>query len=451
MKFKLFIKKCISLMLLLVILVSCDLPYVANAKTNVADGSEQEEVYYYLKSYFSDLLDTIKADSEKDYTTEDFSSVKGYIVAKQLVNKRQIYKKLLGGIEKVRLNEIILEDVSSTGDTMEAMAYVKYSFTYPEEQEECSVGTLYRVILSKTREGYCVLDLDCDDIETKMAKEAILGNSDLRNKIESDSNSVSIYGCSDTDLELDYSVADAYFAEAEQNTESLLQDDISYAEADEDENEISTLSTSASYNKTKARNWGYKLGDNKQNYIFKRASLDCTNFVSQCVWAGYGGTDGYTIPSDPSVNNATCVALKKRVASDYRMTSSWYGRNYDSTLGDPPTNFCSVVNFCNYVSSNTGNGPKATVYNNGKVYTNLSVKMKAGDVLQFYNNSTGTWYHSVIVVTETDYSVSDYKKVKVAQHESDYNNRSLSELISNFGGSSCKMRLLLFKSTTFSE
>ena len=71
MKFKLFIKKCISLMLLLVILVSCDLPYVANAKTNVADGSEQEEVYYYLKSYFSDLLDTIKADSEKDYTTED--------------------------------------------------------------------------------------------------------------------------------------------------------------------------------------------------------------------------------------------------------------------------------------------------------------------------------------------------------------------------------------------
>jgi hypothetical protein len=48
-------------------------------------------------------------------------------------------------------------------------------------------------------------------------------------------------------------------------------------------------------------------------------------------------------------------------------------------------------------------------------------------------------------------SVSDYKEVKVAQHEPDYNNRNLSELISNFGGSSCKMRLLRFKSTAFSE
>lgn len=226
MKFKSCIKKCISLMLLLSVLVRCDSPSIANANTgtNVVKGSEREEVYGYLKSYFSDLLATIRADSQKDYTSEDFSSVKGYIVAKQLVNKRQTYNKLLGGIEKVNLNEVILEDVSSTGDRMEAMAYVKYSFTYPEAEEECAVGTLYRVILSKTEEGYCVLDLDCDDIETIMAKEAILGNSDLRNEVEADCNQERAYSLSDTNSELDYSVADAYFAEAEQNTESLIHE-----------------------------------------------------------------------------------------------------------------------------------------------------------------------------------------------------------------------------------
>ena len=42
------------------------------------------------------------------------------------------------------------------------------------------------------------------------------------------------YSLSDTDSEMDYSVADAYFAKAEQNTESLLQNDISYAEVEED-------------------------------------------------------------------------------------------------------------------------------------------------------------------------------------------------------------------------
>lgn len=175
-------------------------------------------------------MDTIKADSEKDYTSQDFSSVKGYIAAKMLVNTRQVYKKLLGGIQEVRINEVILEDISSTGETMEAMVYVKYSFTYQEEQEECSVGTIYQVILSKNEKGYCVLDLDNDAIEIIMAKEIILGNSDLRNEVVSESNSASIHDLSDTDSELDYLVADAYFAQLEEDTESLLQNDVSQGE-----------------------------------------------------------------------------------------------------------------------------------------------------------------------------------------------------------------------------
>ena len=136
------------------------------------------------------------------------------------------------------------------------------------------------------------------------------------------------------------------------------------------------------------------------------------------------------------------------------MTSQWYGRNYDSTLGDPPSNFCGVVSFYDYVTSNSGNGPKATSYNNGKVYTSLSTALKKGDVLQFYNSDVGRYYHSVIVVSDDNdngYTISDYKKVKVAQHEDDYSERNLSSLITNFGGSSCKMRLLRFKSTSFSE
>ena len=214
MKMKPMIKKCISVMLLLAVTVCCGLSGTANAETYTIDGNGQDEVCSFLESYFSNLVDTVRADSQKDFTSEDFSSIKGYIVAKQFVNKRQVYKKLLGGIEKVRLNEVVLEDLSSMGDKMEAMVYVKYSFAYADDPEECSVGTLYRVSLLKTAGGYCVLDLDSDSIETRMAKEAILGNSDLAN----------VRNASDENPELDYAVADAYFAELEQNTESLLQD-----------------------------------------------------------------------------------------------------------------------------------------------------------------------------------------------------------------------------------
>lgn len=192
--------------------------------------ASQKGINDFLESYFTDLLNTIKADSEKDYTSQDFSSVKGYIVDKQLVNTRHIYKKLSGGIQSVTLDELILEDLSSTGDKMEAMVHVKYSFICPEDEEECSVGQLYQVSLSKTEDGYCVLDLDNDDIEIIMAKEEILGNSDLRNEVVSESNSVSAYNLSDTDSELDYLVADAYFAKLEENTDSLLQNDVSRGE-----------------------------------------------------------------------------------------------------------------------------------------------------------------------------------------------------------------------------
>lgn len=231
MNFKSIIKMSVLMMLFSAFLAGCGSSGSGNIEINTETGteavvetdaeakeesdSEQEEVSVFLKGYFSELLDTIRADSEKDYTHEDFSSVKGYIVAKQLVNTRQIYEKLLGGIEEVELKEVSMEGISSGEDITETKAYIKYSYTYPGEEEECSVGALYKVTLSKTDGGYDVLDLDCDDKETMMAKEEILGDSDLRKEIKAQSDLVN------SDSELDYAVADAYFEKLEKNTESL--------------------------------------------------------------------------------------------------------------------------------------------------------------------------------------------------------------------------------------
>lgn len=427
------VRNGIALILVLVLALGIDV----TSKTSVyaaLNTNQEEEIQTILEQYFAELFEVLLEDSDVDYSSNDFSSINGYIIAKNLVNTRQTYNKLLGGIHNVDIQEIVIDDLSENEDELEAMVYVKYLFTYGEdtEDEQCTTGTLYRVILETTENSYTVTDIDNTDIEIQRIKDA-LNNEKTRS------------------TEDNFNVVDVYFEEIQKNADSLLETTDIVEVEDTEDGEYETTSVSTSYNVTKARNYGYKLGDNYNNYIFKRASLDCTNFVSQCVWSGYGGASGYTIPEDPSLNNETCVALKNRVKSDYRMTSSWYGRNYDSTLGDPPSNFCGVVSFYDYVTTNSGNGPQATAYNNGKVYTNLSVKMKKGDVLQFYDSDAGRYYHSVIVVSTTDYSVSDYQSVKVAQHESEYNNRNLSELITNFGGSSCKMRLLRFNLATFAE
>lgn len=426
-------KKIISLLLALTVGVAgVEVPQTIVYAENMSDIPQQETIQNVLEEYFDILLNTLLEDSSNDFTSEDFASINGYIVAKNLVATRECDKILLDGINMVNLKEVVIDDLTEKSDGVEAMTYVSYEYSWGSGTEEntSSVGTLYRVTLEKTGEAYTVSDLDnVDNVEIQMVKDAI---------------NISAYS-----VENIYQQADAYFDTLRQNAIDLSETTFDSVIVESDEEIVEPATTSVSYNTSKARNWGYKLGDDTQNYIFKRASEDCTNFASQCVWAGYGGADGYTIPSDPTVNDATCVALKNRVASDYRMTSTWYGRNYDSPYGDPPSEFCGVEAFCSYVTSNSGVGPKATVYNNNSVYSNLSVKMKAGDVLQFYSSSLGRYRHSVVVVSTTGYGVSDYTKVRVAQHSSDYNDRSLAELVESFGGSSCKMRLLRFKSTTY--
>lgn len=399
-----------------------------NIKENVAEKVQNE-----LEQYFVDFFNTLLTDSEKDFSSTDFSSTNGYIIAKKLVSTRQTYNKLLGGIKSVKVEEVVVNDLTTKNDYMEAMTYVKYTYAYGDcsEENQCTTGSLMRVNLTPSKEGYKVTDMDNTDIETQLVKDA-LNVSGVKN------------------IKSNYNAIDNYFDEIQDNQDSLMEV-LTFSEPIDDGDQDSSPRISVSYDASAARTYAYNLGDNYENYVFKRASLDCTNFVSQCVWAGYGGTSGYTVPTTPSTSNSTCKTLKGKVKSDYRMTSDWYGRNNDSTLGDPPSNFCGVVSFYDYTTSNTGNGPRATGYNNGKVFTSLSTSMRKGDVLQFYNDSSSRYYHSVMVVSTTNYSVSNYSKVKVAQHQSEYNNRDLTELIANFGGSSCKMRLLRFGSTTFSS
>lgn len=207
----------------------------------------------------------------------------------------------------------------------------------------------------------------------------------------------------------------------------------------------SLRSVSVSFNRDAAVNYATTFGNITQNYIFKRMDADCTNFVSQCLWAGYGGTSGYSL--------SNTEALKARVAANYRQTSDWYGRNYDSSSQYAAGPFMRVVELWSHATGNTGNGPRATGYNNNNVWTSLSVVPRTGDVLQFYSFSKNRYNHSVIVSSTNNPSLSNMlDRVWVCQHSGDYVNRPLRATLEDNGGiSSGKMRLMRPSSTTFSS
>ena len=68
-----------------------------------------------------------------------------------------------------------------------------------------------------------------------------------------------------------------------------------------------TKSVTVSYDRAAAVAYARRFAKVENNGIFKSMGLDCTNFVSQCMWSGYGGTKGYSLDNT--------AALKARVAA----------------------------------------------------------------------------------------------------------------------------------------
>lgn len=195
------------------------------------------------------------------------------------------------------------------------------------------------------------------------------------------------------------------------------------------------------YNKENARYYGIKFGNKYENGIFKRMDADCTNFICQCVWAGYGGIDGYSLSEPENIR-----ALRNRVKHMYRQTPLWYGLPYNSLEEFASLSFIRVEEFWDYVVNNNSSGPRANGYNDDKHWTDLDVNVEQGDVIQFYNEDVDRYTHSVIVVSNTDQNIVDSMDgIYVAQHSEDFSYRPL---IDAFNASSNletgKLRLLKF-------
>jgi hypothetical protein len=213
------------------------------------------------------------------------------------------------------------------------------------------------------------------------------------------------------------------------------------------------------YSGDAAANYGYTFGNVFDNGIFKRMENDCTNFISQCLWAGYGGTSG--------IDLSNTEQLKQRVKQNYRMVDlpdthyDWWGLNADSPLAYPSPSFMRVMELWDFFLSNQSLGPKGIGYNNNQYYWQLEgTTIHRGDVLQFYSYAKSRYSHSVIVVSpeSESYTSNSPWTIRVAQHTGDYNSRPLHQLIAVFSDVAnngntrdCKMRLLKPLPGTFDD
>lgn len=132
-----------------------------------------------------------------------------------------------------------------------------------------------------------------------------------------------------------------------------------------------------------ARKWAF--GRNPAFYDFENLGGDCTNFASQCLYAGSG-------------------------VMNYTPTFGWYYRSsYDRT-----PSWTGVQYLYQFLTQNKGAGPFA-------IETNRS-RMLPGDIIQL-GDQNGRFYHSPIVVAVED------NEIYVAAHSYDAYMRPLSTYI----------------------
>ena len=131
------------------------------------------------------------------------------------------------------------------------------------------------------------------------------------------------------------------------------------------------------YSPSKAANYAYKWG-NRRNSQYRSHIKDCTNFVSQCVYAG----------------GKTMKKPKKKIPNGMKNTIYyWYSIKYVI----PPANYrwkessswIGVSDFYNYWKNN---GAQIIQCKTIKILNN---KAKLGDIVQL-NEGKG-WYHSIII------------------------------------------------------
>ncbi len=141
------------------------------------------------------------------------------------------------------------------------------------------------------------------------------------------------------------------------------------------------------YNRAKAlsyaREWAMKRNPAYLN--FDNLGGDCTNFTSQCLYAGSG------------VMNPTKV-FGWYYYSSYNRTASWTGVQY----------------LYQFLINNTGVGPHAEVVD--------AARVEPGDIVQL-GNADGSFYHSPFIVGKAD------GEILVAAHTFDAYMRPLSSYL----------------------
>lgn len=202
------------------------------------------------------------------------------------------------------------------------------------------------------------------------------------------------------------------------------------------DNDYSVLSINSNYNGEVGRNYADKYHNNRNTSFYYSSGTDCTNFVSQCIWAAYGAWNP----------NMSLSQMNSNISNKVRMVNGTYSSGWFAGAGGGSGPWESVDSLWNYSTAFNSKGPRAYGYNNNAIYSNISPgQITTGQVLQLRIPSGSRYSHSVYVSGGVN---NDYSNIMITQHSSSTSRTNLQRIIDSWGNN-VYMRRLSYVSGTF--
>lgn len=292
--------------------------------------------------------------------------------------------------------------------------YESVRFYYEGARVETFVGTIYNVLLCKVGDNWVVCDvISNDEFDSQYRADGV--DFDVISEEASDFTSAINYQNSLVTVDAGISKSAEYLRrqKMEELTASLVSTNSTYAlVADPSYVEYDgynamcyamTYTTSAS-NDTKAF-----YNTNFNNYS---TYGDCQNFASQCIWAGFGGSD------DQTALNSQLYPM------DYDQPNLWY----DSNENGHTSSWTAPSNFINYIEASKTSGlARIEASTIGSDDSPVSVSdLEIGDevIITGEVGDENRYSHAIIIV---DITGSSYSNVYYCAHTADVKYKSITD------------------------
>ncbi len=392
-----------------------------------------------IKQYFTTYYENIKTGTYQDVSRWFILNDDTVIPQRWIQNKFKLYNAFNLWIKEYLL-DLKFSDICLYKDhaSVTVLENAEYSYKQNEEVKSKISDIEYRIMLKKIDDLWKIIYVDSDHEAYRLAYErqdntdrAVL--SDKKGYLTMKGNALNrVFD------DLDDAIYELMLLSPKKDQ---YPESVSHSEKGS-----TTLGSTFSYHPVNGVHYAREYADYKRVsedrrlFYFAPNGSDCANFVSQCVWAAYGG---YV--------QGNIELTKKNIANKVRMvktgnpSTSWYGTGVDG--GGTPY-WENVNQFYKYATMAKGVGPNGNGYGECIQSEFNFAEVTEGDVLQFWKESQNKWYHSTYVSSVGE--MGQVERIYVCQHTINIIDRPLIDLLiwnTNEG----KLRGIHFTDGAFSQ